>query len=147
MVIFHCFLYVHQRVYILYNLKQYPRCWVAPLDDVSTSTVGYPRWVWTWKCRENPEKASLVLLIRQSRHEKWLAIIGNINPTFSDKPSSDHQTSTRPCILCSVWTCRIVYITYLYMNFLNGGFNGPSYGILRCSSSTWGCSWSYTCLQ
>ena len=21
------------------------------------------------------------------RHEKWLAIIGNINPTFSDKPS------------------------------------------------------------
>ena len=29
----------------------------------------------------------MVLLIKLSRHEKWLAIIGKINPTFSDKPT------------------------------------------------------------
>ena len=32
----------------------------------------------------------MVLLIRQSRFEKWLAIIGKINPTFSDKPIWHH---------------------------------------------------------
>ena len=42
----------------------------------------------------------MVLLIRQSRFEKWLAIIGNINPTFSDKATSrsmlvlDHKSSS-----------------------------------------------------
>ena len=30
----------------------------------------------------------MVLLIMKSRFEKWLAIIGKINPTFSDKPKS-----------------------------------------------------------
>ena len=33
--------------------------------------------------RLNPIVPSLVLLIMKSRHEKWLAIIGNINPTCS----------------------------------------------------------------
>ena len=38
----------------------------------------------------------MVLLIRQSRFEKWLAIIGNINPTVSDKPM---------CVCVSVFLC------------------------------------------
>ena len=57
--IFNCFLYVHQRVYIWVCLKM----------------LAKPRKT-QWFCwSDNP-----VL--------KWLAIIGNINPTFSDKLTS-----------------------------------------------------------
>ena len=38
------------------------------------------KWLFHWEYT----LFSMVLLIRQSRFEKWLAIIGKINPTFSD---------------------------------------------------------------
>ena len=44
------------------------------------------RWVWTWKCWLNPIVPSLVLLIIIPMNNGYF--IGNINPTFSDKPRS-----------------------------------------------------------
>ena len=49
-------------------------------------------------------------------YEKWLAIIGNINPTFSDKPKSVRETNvTSSDIVTDVWSwnsCTMWNINY-----------------------------------